>query len=61
MGTAVWAVVLAVTLAYRSQLEADGHGWWVWTALTGLVLGLVGVGFLRLRRTRQSKARSARS
>jgi len=52
IGTALWAVALVVTLLMRDQLSDDGHEWWIWTCVAGLVLGLVGVVITTRRRAR---------
>jgi hypothetical protein len=44
--TAVWAVLLIVGVAMHSRLEADGRGWWVWTPVVAIALGLYGVRWL---------------
>ena len=31
----------------HGQLEADGHGWWVWTCLAGVILGILGYSYLQ--------------
>lgn len=55
-GSAVWAVSLVVVLVERDDLVADDRGWWVWCAVAGLALGLVGL--LHLQR-REIKHRTA--
>lgn len=48
-GTAVWGVALLVSLVLSSRLRADGHGWWIWTSLAGLLLGCLGIVYCRRR------------
>ena len=58
--TAGWAVALVVLLIVRGSLPA-GERWWIWTCVTGLVLGLFGYWYVpRLKRSRaRSEARRA--
>lgn len=51
-GLAVWAVLLAAALALHSRLVADGRGWWMWTPVAGIVLGLYGLRYVRKRDAR---------
>jgi len=54
--TAGWAVALVVLLIVRGSLPT-GDRWWIWTCVTGLVLGLFGYWYVpRLKRTRARKA-----
>jgi len=49
VGTVIWAVLFVVALVARPSLTAHGHGWWVWTPLVGVALGLYGLRYLRRR------------
>jgi hypothetical protein len=56
-----WALALVVLLFVRSALPADVR-WWVWTCVTGLLMGLFGlwyVPFLKRRRERIAAERAA--
>jgi hypothetical protein len=54
--TAGWAVALIVLLIVRSSLPADAR-WWLWTCVTGLVMGLFGLWYVpRLKRGRSRAA-----
>jgi hypothetical protein len=54
--TAGWAVALIVLLIVRSSLPADAR-WWIWTCVTGLVMGLFGLWYVpRLKRGRSRAA-----
>ena len=54
--TAGWAVALIVLLIVRSSLPADAR-WWIWTCVTGLVMGLFGLWYVpRLKRGRERAA-----
>lgn len=49
-----WIIALVVLLIIRSQLPGDAR-WWLWTCLTGALMGLFGlwyVPFLKNRRAR---------
>jgi hypothetical protein len=49
VGMVIWLVLLAAAIWRHDQLEAAGHGWWVWTAVTGVVLGLLGWLYITVR------------
>jgi Protein of unknown function (DUF2530) len=54
--TAAWAVALVVVLVARDELP-DGSRWWLWTCVTGLVMGLFGLWYVPvLKRGRQRTA-----
>jgi hypothetical protein len=56
VGTAAWAVALVVLLIARDALPA-GSGWWVWTCVTGLAMGLFALWYVPvLKRGRQRAA-----
>lgn len=57
VGTAVWAVLLVLALVFRDRLAADGHGWWVWTPVVGIALGLYGLRVVARRRRRTGTER----
>lgn len=50
VGTALWAFALLVTLLLHDRLQDSGHGDWVWVALAGTGLGLLGLWHVRRRR-----------
>ena len=50
VGIALWAVALVVTLVLHGRLAEQGRGWWTWTALAGLALGVAGLDYLRRHR-----------
>jgi Protein of unknown function (DUF2530) len=59
-GTAAWAIALVVLLIVRDRLPADAR-WWIWTCVSGLVLGLFGLWYVpRLKRARAKAALRAR-
>lgn len=50
VGTIIWGVVAIGLLPFLGNLEDDGRTWWLWTALAGLGLGLIGIEYCRRRR-----------
>ena len=51
-GTAVWVVLLIVSIIEWHYLKTHGREWWLATCACGVVLGSVGQWFLRRRRRR---------
>ncbi len=49
IGTGIWLVAFLVLLPFWSQLDRDGHLWWIATAGTGFGLGVVGIYYCRRR------------
>jgi hypothetical protein len=68
IGTALWVVALVVMLPFKGRLDAAGQGWWLWTCVAGVGLGLLGIEYTRrrrdaiarVRRYRQARPRRAR-
>jgi uncharacterized membrane protein HdeD (DUF308 family) len=56
IGTALFAVASVVLIALRTSLERSGHGRWPWIALSGALLGVVGLVYCVRRQQRMSKA-----
>lgn len=56
----MWALLFLLGLAFRHGLSDHGHGWWVWTAAAGTVLGLFGYWFMA-RRQRHLQAANGRA
>ena len=50
VGTIVWGVVVVGLLPFMGRLEELGRTWWIWTALAGFGLGLIGIEYCRRRR-----------
>ena len=48
-GMAVWAVLGVAALLLHGRLADSGRGWWVWTPPVALVLGTLGLFYLRGR------------
>jgi hypothetical protein len=60
VGTAGWAVALVVLLIVRDSLPA-GSGWWVWTCVTGLVMGLFGLWYVPVVKRGRARAAARRA
>ena len=58
--TAGWAVALIVLLIVRSSLPADAR-WWIWTCVTGLVMGLFGLWYVPRFKRGRSRAAARRA
>jgi Protein of unknown function (DUF2530) len=59
--TAGWAIALIVVLIIRASLPPSER-WWVWTCVTGVVLGFFGlvyVPYLQRRRAAVARRRAA--
>jgi hypothetical protein len=48
-GTIAWVVGVVLCLLMREQLAEAGRGWWLWVCVTGAVLGVAGIVFVRRR------------
>ncbi len=60
VGTVAWTIAFVVLLPFLERLNDAGRGWWVWTCLAGVGLGLFGVEYCRRRRDARSAARDDR-
>lgn len=59
IGTVVWTVLLVGLIVARPTLEENGTTWWIGAAAVGVVSGAGGVVFLRWRKQRAMRKRSA--
>ncbi|MFW6774385.1 DUF2530 domain-containing protein [Nocardioides sp. CPCC 205120] len=59
IGCVLWAVAFVGLLPFYSRLTAEGVGWVLWTCLTGLGLGLLGLEYCRRRRRARTLAAEA--
>lgn len=52
IGTVLYAIAFLIMLPFHTSLSNAGHPRWVWIALSGVVLGLMGlvITFRRARR-----------
>lgn len=57
VGTGIWALLFVLGLSLQSELASTGREWWIWTALSGVLLGLVGYAYLVVRRPRADRRR----
>ncbi|MGV8857806.1 DUF2530 domain-containing protein [Rhodoglobus sp.] len=55
VGIVAWVIALAVLLLFIEPLNAAGNLWWLWTAVAGLVLGLIGLVYTHVRRGKGSR------
>ncbi len=51
LGFAVAAILLGLRV---DELRSAGHEWWLWVALTGVAMGLLGLVVMGLRRRRRT-------
>lgn len=56
VGTALWGVAGLLLLFVRDWLEDTGRTWWLWTCLSGVVAGLVGIYLMARRDARRSRS-----
>jgi hypothetical protein len=49
IGTVLYAIAAVILLPMQSSLTDDGHGRWPWIAVSGVGLGLLGLGYLKRR------------
>jgi cyanate permease len=49
VGLVLWLVALGGLLLFLGPLLADGRGWWLWSVLVGLGLGLVLLVYIHRR------------
>ncbi|NYJ73549.1 DUF2530 domain-containing protein [Allobranchiibius huperziae] len=55
VGLVLWAIALVATLAVPALHSGDRH-WWPWAALSGLLLGALGLAYVRRGRGNASAA-----
>ena len=50
VGTIAWGVIALALLPFWGNLQDQGRTWWLWTAIAGLGLGLMGIEYCKRRR-----------
>jgi len=61
VGTVLWAIAAVVALVLAGPLAASGHGWVLAATIVGVVLGLVGVVYAQVQRSRALRRERAAS
>lgn len=56
VGTIVWGVTALALLPFWGNLQDQGRTWWLWTAIAGLGLGLMGIEYCKRRRDAMQQA-----
>lgn len=59
VGSAAWLMALVFVLVRYDHLRDTGRGWWLYTVLAGLGLGLIGFLYCMRRRSRVRRGLSA--
>ncbi|MCU1439308.1 MAG: hypothetical protein JWP85_305 [Rhodoglobus sp.] len=49
VGIVLWIIALAILLVFLTPLTSAGLGWWLWTCVAGLALGVVGILYTHWR------------
>ncbi len=57
-GTIGWVLVLIAAVAFRDALDEAGLGWLTWAAVTGVIIGVIGLVVVQLRRRRLQRSTS---
>jgi hypothetical protein len=50
VGMVGWVILWTLAVVFRDQLNAAGHDWWIWTPPAGIVLGLIGLVYVRAQK-----------
>jgi phosphoglycerol transferase MdoB-like AlkP superfamily enzyme len=52
-GLVIWLIALALAIVLLPQLTAAGNAWWLWSAVAGVALGAIGIGYTQFKRRRR--------
>ncbi len=55
IGTVLWGLAFAVLLPLHGRLAEAGKGWWVWTCVAGVGIGLLGIYYARRHREKSDR------
>jgi len=55
IGIVMWALAFVALLPFYSTLRDDGNGWWLWTCVAGVGLGLLGRAYCNRREEKLRK------
>lgn len=59
VGTAIFFLGFLALLPFYGRLSEDGTTWWLWTCLTGVGLGMLGLEYCRRRRAFRTEVEAA--
>ncbi|MBI5160920.1 MAG: DUF2530 domain-containing protein [Micrococcales bacterium] len=57
VGLILWVLTLVGLLIFLKPLLAGGHGFWLWTVVVGIALGIAGLIYTSVRQTRRGQDR----
>lgn len=57
VGLILWVLTLVGLLIFLEPLLAGGHGFWLWTVVVGITLGIAGLVYTSIRQTRRGQGR----
>jgi len=50
IGTILWGIAAVALIPFWGTLQENGRTWWLWAAIAGFGLGLMGIEYCRRRR-----------